>query len=110
MNYDTQIQASMWLLIMVQTIGAIDPPGKGAKRLLPAPRMYVAVVIVWSILGLLVDAGFGKAAALMGWVTVLAAMLTGGFGTIATGFLNTVANRFSTAPSQQPTPPGTTIA
>lgn len=97
MNYDRQLQGSFWLLIAIQTIGAIDMPGKGNRKL-PAPRAYVAAIVVWSILGLISDAGAAKAAAAMGWATVLTGAVVGPFGSVAVGFLNSVGNQFAVPP------------
>jgi len=104
----------MWLMIVVQTIGAIDLPGNhgpGSKtRKLPAPRTYVAVVVLWSIFGLLVDAGQRKAAVTMAWVTVLTGAVIGPFGAIATNFLKTVAQNFQSAPPASGASQGTILA
>lgn len=89
MNYDRQLHSSFFLMIAVQTIGSIDMPGKG-KRKLPSPRAYVAAVIVWAILGLIP----GKAAAIMGWVTVLTAVVVGPFGKGVLNFFDTIATKF----------------
>lgn len=97
MNYDRQIQGSFWLMIAIQVIGAVDMPGKGARKL-PAPRAFVVVIVMWSILGLIADAGAAKAAAVMGWVTVLTGAVIGPFGNIAVGFLNTISSQFGVQP------------
>lgn|SRR5487761_682197 len=101
MNPDNSLQASMWLLILIQTIGAIDLPteaNKGKKlRKLPAPRVYVAVVITWAVLRLIADAGQERAAAVMGWVMVVAAMVVGPAGTTLINFFNSIANNFGTS-------------
>jgi hypothetical protein len=89
----------MWLMVALQTIGSVDITGKGPRKL-PAPKVYVAIVIVWSILGLVSDAGQSRAAALMGWLMVLTGMVVGPFGTTAVKFLNTVAANFGAAPIQ----------
>lgn len=81
----------------ILTIGAVDMPGKGPRKL-PAPRNYVAAMIVYAILGLVSDAGNGKAAAVMGWVTVLTGMVVGSFGKVVIGFMNTISSRFAITP------------
>lgn len=104
MNYDRQLQGSFWLMIALQTIGAIDMPGKGPRKL-PAPRTYVAVIVLWSILGLVSDAGAAKAAAVMGWITVLTGAVVGPFGLTATNFLTTISSKFGVAPGGAPVSP-----
>ena len=119
MNKNAQLTATMWLMVIVQTIGALDLPGHvqkgapvGAKtRKLPAPRTYVAVAVLWSIFGLIADAGQAKAAVSMAWVTTLTAIVLGPVGATLVGttknpggFLGLIAKNFSTAP---PTPQGT---
>lgn len=97
MNYDRQLQGSFWLMLAVQTIGALDMPGHGPRKL-PAPRAYVAAIILWSIFGLISDAGGEKAAAAMGWVTVLTGAVVGSFGQTITDFLKTIGDQFNIAP------------
>lgn len=123
MNEQSQLNASMWLMITVQTIGAIDNPGHGhpgvgrdgkaaqVTRKMPAPKTYVAVAVLWSIFGLITDAGQGKAAVAMAWITTLTAMVIGPFGSVGTKFLKTIADNFYTAPQQQgATTQGATLA
>ena len=97
MNYDRQLHSAFWLTIAVLTIGAVDMPGKG-RRKLPSPRNYVAAIVVYAVLGLISDFGNGKAAAVMGWVTVLTGMVAGSFGKAVIGFLNTVSSKFAVQP------------
>lgn len=97
MNYDRQLQGSFWLMIAIQTISATDMPGKGIRKL-PAPRAFVVVVVMWALLGLVADAGGAKAAAVMGWVTVLTGSVIGPFGDVAIGFLNTISSQFGVQP------------
>lgn len=106
MNYNRQLQASFWLMLAVQTIGSLDMPGKGPRKL-PSPRSFVAAIVVWAILGLVSDAGGGKAAAAMGWVTVLTGMVVGPFGKGVLNFFTTISTRFVAGPPPA-TPPATT--
>ena len=106
-NYRS-IQASMWLMILLQTVGAIDPPGKGPRKL-PAPRNYIAIIVVWATLFLADDADHGREASAVGWVLVATSMMvqftaTGG-NTLLTIF-NSVANNFKNSP----TPASTTVS
>jgi hypothetical protein len=105
MNSETQLNASMWLMIAVRTIGAIDLPGHGPRKL-PAPKVYVAIIILWSIFGLIADAGQQRAAAIMSWVTVLTAAVMGPFGNTAISFLKLTAQTFAIP---NPTPQGETL-
>lgn len=89
MNYDRQIQTSFFVMLAVQTIGSIDMPGKG-KRKLPSPRAYVAAVVVWAVLGIVPS----KAAAVVGWVTVLTAIVVGPFSQGVLHFFDTIATKF----------------
>lgn len=98
MNTETQLQASMWLMIATQTMGAMDLPGHGPRKL-PAPKAYVATIILWAIFGLGADAGLDRPVVATSWVTVLAAMVIGPFGKTLTNFLGTVATTFGKAPS-----------
>lgn len=93
MNYNRQLMGSFFLMLAIQTIGSLDLPGNGPRKL-PAPRVYVAAIVLWSILGLIADAGAEKAAAMMGWVTVLTGAVLGPFGVTITNFLFTVGNQF----------------
>lgn len=108
MDYGKQISTSMWILILLRTIGAVDMPGLKKKenegvRKLPAPRTYLVVVIAWSTLGLMDDAGMGRAAATIGWVLDLAALLLAPFGT---SFLRVLQGtvELNAPPSQQVQP------
>jgi len=109
MNEATQLNASMWLMITVQTIGAIDLPGHGPRKL-PAPKAYVAVIVLWSIFGLMADGGFGRAAAAMSWVTVLTAMVVGPAGKTFTNFLKLTGQTFGTKAPTSQQPQGTILA
>lgn len=92
----------MWLMIAIQTIGAIDIPGHGPRKM-PAPRTYVAVVVLWSIFGLMVDIGWARAAKAMAWVTVLTALLLPNSPSAKAliGFMKAVSSNFGTAPPPQ---------
>jgi hypothetical protein len=102
-------------MIVVRTIGAIDIPkfdaaGQASQgpRKLPAPKTYVLIVVLWSIFGLIADAGAARVAAIMSWVTVLTAMVTGNTGTVLTGLLKTIAQTFKITPSAT-SPQGETL-
>src|ERR1700733_10111096 len=93
-------------MIVFQTIGSIDMPNSknapySIARKLPAPKMYVAIVVLWSTLHLLADIGKGRAASIIGWVLVLSGMTVGPFGTRFVGFVQTIAQQFSVNPNAQ---------
>lgn len=100
----------MWLMIFIRTMGAIDLPGHG-KRKLPAPGNYVAIVILWSIFGIIADMGAVKAAAIMGWTTLVTSLLVPGSPAAPSliKFLNVISANFGVTPSKAP-PQGTVEA
>lgn len=108
MNPSSSINASMWLMLAVQTIGAVDMPHKGPRKL-PAPRVYAAVVIVWGSLHLADDAGWGKGAATVGWVLVGTALLLGPAGKTVVDFLNSAAGNLAPTTATPYVPPTSTI-
>ena len=85
-------------MILLQTLGSTD-----SKRPLPAPRVYMPVIIVWSGLTLAKDAGLERGARTAGWVMVLTGMVLGPFGARLVNFFNGVANRYGAAPAQATT-------
>lgn len=91
MNSDDSLQASFWLMVALQTIGSVDMPGSGDRKM-PAPRSYLAIIIAWLVLQLGSDAGYGRATSAVGWVIVLAGMVTGPFGTKVTNLFSNVVN------------------
>lgn len=97
------LQTSFWAMIALQTIGSVDLPGKGARKL-PSPRQYVAIVVAWVILQLVsgFGAGASRAAAGLGWLLVLAGIVAGPFGQRLVNLFSTVAAQFA--------PQGTALA
>lgn len=93
MGNDQAVDAAFWTMVVLQSIGSVDMPGKGERKL-PAPRAYVSIIVLFSILHLIADAGASRAAGVMAWVTVLFGMVKGPFGNILTNFLNNVATNF----------------
>lgn len=92
-NPDASLQASFWVMIALQTLGAVDMPGQGNRKL-PAPRQYVPVIIAWSGLQIFADVGQTRGAEIAGWVMVLAGSVLGPFGNKAASFLKSVATQF----------------
>lgn len=100
---DSSLETSFWLMVILQTIGSVDMPGSGPRKL-PAPRQYVPIVIAWSVLQLVADTGRERAANSVAWVIVLAGMVVGPFGTKLVNLINGTAKQFSyasTTPSNQ---------
>jgi hypothetical protein len=105
MDSGNTVTTAMWLMILVQTIGSVDLPGSGERKM-PAPRAYVATVVAYGILALIADLpsrGARKAAGMMAWVMVLSAMVLGPFGQTVISFMNGIANKFAIPPAQTPT-------
>ena len=100
MNPDS-LQASFWVLIAIQTIGSVDMPGKGPRKL-PAPRSYIAIVLTWAILQVVADAGRQRIASALGWLIVLTGMVVGPFGTQVVSLFNSVANQYGASPPTSP--------
>jgi hypothetical protein len=129
MNETTQVQATMWLMVVIQTLNAIDLPGHGPRKM-PAPKTYVAIIVLWSTFGLMIDAGLGRAASAMAWVVVLVSLVgkalpagmsilspSGQLNANATPasqslskFLQVIASQFGTNPSSTPASGGAQIA
>jgi hypothetical protein len=105
------LQGSFWLMVILQTIGSIDMPGHGARKL-PSPRAYAAIIITWGVLQLVADTGRERAAKAVAWVIVLAGMVLGPFGTTVTNLFYSVATSLApagtgsaTVPYPTPIPP-----
>lgn len=90
MSDDRSLLASFWLMVTLQTVGSVDMPGKGARKM-PAPRAYLAVIVAWSVLSLLADAGMERAARLVGWALVITGLVVGPFGQRVMSLLNVAA-------------------
>lgn len=108
MSNEGTITATLWLMIILQTIGNVDLPGYGPRKM-PAPRSYVAIVVAWSIFGLMAETGARRMAAHLAVLTTLAGAVLGPFGQRAITLLNTVANNFGTPPPAQQAGGSTTL-
>ena len=73
-------------------------PGSGERKM-PAPRSYVAIIVLFGTLHLIADAGAQRAASVMAWITVLVGLVKGPFGDKLTNFYNVVADKFATPPA-----------
>lgn len=126
MNPRRTLQATFWSMIVLQTLGSVDLPGVPSKgsplggagtRKMPAPRAFVAVVVLWGILNLVAETGAGKAAARLSVLVLLTGAVLGPFGARAVGVLEGVSQRFAITPpapsssssSPAPTSPGGTV-
>lgn len=94
---NVSISSAFWLMVTLQTMGSLDMPGRGPRKM-PAPRSYVAVIVLFSTLHVIADAGLERAAAAMAWVTVLVGMVKGPFGDKLSNFYNVVADNFANTP------------
>lgn len=88
----------MWVMVILQTLGAVDMPGKGVRKL-PSPRVYVPVILSFGILELLADMGMSRAAKYIGWVTVIATLVLGPFGVKLSTLFESVAANAATLPT-----------
>ena len=109
MNSDS-LQTSFWIMVLVQTIGSVDMPGRGARKM-PSPRQYVAILTAWLVLQFVsgINASAQRATAAIGWLLVLAGMVIGPFGQRLITLFNTIATNFpavapTTGASTTPTP------
>lgn len=107
MNDLNSLQTSFWLMVIIQTIGSVDMPGRGPRKM-PSPRSYGAILIAWGVLITIADAGregAARAATAVGWVIVLAGMVLGPFGTTITSLFTSVANAVSSGATTTATVP-----
>jgi hypothetical protein len=105
MSDERTLQGTFWLMIVLQTIGSVDMPGKGARKL-PAPHSYVSIIVAWALLGLTADLGQPKIASRLSLLMLLTGALLGPFGQRAIDLMNNVATNFAVtppAPTTQPT-------
>lgn len=96
MSPSQSLETSLWAAMILQTLGAVDAPGSGPRKL-PAPRAYAAIFIVWTVLGFVADssAAAARAARTAAWVTVLATLVLGGAGQRLASFLQNVAGLYA---------------
>lgn len=96
------LETSFWIMILVQTIGSIDMPGYGQRKL-PSPRQYVAIIVAWVVLMLV--AGIGqqarRAATSVGWLLVLTGFVVGPFGKRVVSLFSSISTNLpSVAPAE----------
>ncbi len=82
-------------MILVQTIGSVDMPGSGPRKM-PAPRQYIAILVTWLILQLVagINASTQRATAAIGWLLVLTGFVVGPFGRQVVNLLTVISTRF----------------
>lgn len=97
---EESLQTSFWLMVVVQTIGSVDMPGRGARKM-PSPRQYVAIVVTWLVLMFIagINDGAARATKAIGWVLVLVGMVIGPFGKRVISLFNTIATNFAPSTS-----------
>lgn len=97
---EDSLQASFWTMIVIQTIGSIDMPGRGERKL-PAPHQYVAILVTWLVLQLIsaINSGAQKAAAAIGWALVLTGLVVGPFGKQVINLFSIIRTQFSSSSS-----------
>lgn len=111
MSEETSLQASFWLMIVLQTMGSVDMPGSGDRKM-PSPRAYLATILIWSVLQVAADAGWDRPARVSAWLIVLSGMVFGPFGAKIVNLFTNVASAASgqgsgLAPSSGPATPQT---
>lgn len=89
----SSLNTSFWIAILMQTIGSVDMPGRGPRKM-PSPRQYVVFVAAWGVLNLVADAGMEKGANTAGWVILLAGSVVGPFGQRMVNLFNGIAGGF----------------
>ena len=101
---DSSLNASFWVMIMLQTLGAVDLPGYGPRKM-PAPSAYATAIVAWMVLQLGADAGYEDGASKFGWLIVLASMVLGPVGKQLIKIINWIAKYYGNigAP-KNPTP------
>lgn len=98
MNPERTISATGWAMALVQTIGSTDIFSPGPRKM-PAPKQFVAIAVLWSILHMASETRFARAAAHLSILVLLTAMVLGPFGPQLIAFLGFVGQRFSLAPA-----------
>lgn len=105
---EESLQVSFWITVLIQTLGSIDMPGHGTRKM-PSPRQYVAIVVAWLVLMLIAGTSetAARAAKAVGWTLVLASMFVQGGKKVSPaaqrllGVMNSVGQNFNTNPPSQ---------
>ncbi len=102
MNTNAGLTSSFWVAIILQTLGAVDLPGMGPRKM-PAPKDYVLTSIIWSVLGVVAAVGMERAAAAMAWLTVLAMLVLGAPGKALVHLFKQVSSLYAPPATSQGT-------
>lgn len=100
MDPGESLSTSFWVMIFLQSIGSVDMPGSGDRKM-PAPRAYIAAIITWEGLNILASTGRARAASIAGWIMVLTAIVVGPFGEKLSNLFKKVADTYGVTPTQQ---------
>lgn len=97
---ENSLETSFWVMVIVQTIGSVDVPGSGTRKM-PAPRQYVAIVATWLVLSLIagISEGAARATAAIGWALVATGMVVGPFGRRVVSLFNNIGSNFNVTSS-----------
>jgi len=117
MNPRRLLSATFWATVFVQTLGSIDIGQKKTKeetvtkRKLPPPKAYVAIVVVWALLGWVaqVSDNLARAAATLSGLMLVTTLFVNAThserytvaGTRLIHFFNAVSDKFSIQPPTQ---------
>lgn len=112
MNARRVLQGTFWATIFIQTLGAIDigPKAKEPKRKMPSPKEYVAIIVVWTILGWVAQLSdnVAKAAATLSGLLLLTTLFYNSVkpdrftvaGSRLVNFFNKISDTFGIQPPQ----------
>jgi hypothetical protein len=106
MNPSQTVQSTLWAAVFIQTIGAVDPPGKGPRKL-PAPGQYVAIFAAWSVLEFMASGSLAKGARAMSIVFLLVTLVLGSGGQRIIALMGSIASTYSNAGNTGPGNTGT---
>lgn len=100
MNDRRLLSSTFWAMLILQTVGSVDLPGLGPRKM-PAPRQYVAIVVLWGILNMIADAGpsYARFASRLSVLVALTGAVAGPFGSRAVGLLQWLSQTFTLAPA-----------
>jgi hypothetical protein len=83
----------MWAAIGIQTIGAVDPPGQGPRKL-PAPGQYVAIFAAWSVLQFMASGTMARGARAASIVFLLVTVVLGPGGNRLIALMGSITTMF----------------
>lgn len=111
MNPRKVLNATFWAAVFIQTLGSVDvgPNAKEPKRKMPSPKVYLAIVIVWAVLGWVaqISDNLARAAASLGGLVVVTTLFVnvaqpGRFtvaGSRLVNFFNNISSSFGSPAS-----------